>query len=111
MSSIARRWVSRQLEEPLFRAAYSLMANSVITAALGIAYWAVAARVVPSSDLGQDGALITAMITLSTICQLNLSNAVARFLPSTGAGASRRLALAYSSAPALHFSAGSCSWC
>ena len=42
MSSIARRWVSRQLEEPLFRAAYSLMANSVITAALGIAYWAVA---------------------------------------------------------------------
>ena len=54
MSSIARRWVSRQLEEPLFRAAYSLMANSVITAALGIAYWAVAARVVPSADLGED---------------------------------------------------------
>jgi O-antigen/teichoic acid export membrane protein len=95
MTSIARRWISRQLEEPLFRAAYSLMANSVITAALGIAYWAVAARVVPSGDLGEDGALITAMITLSTICQLNLSNAVARFLPSTGAGASRRLALAY----------------
>lgn len=95
MTSIARRWVSRQLEEPLFRAAYSLMANSVITAALGIAYWAVAARVVPSADLGEDGALITAMITLSTICQLNLSNAVARFLPSTGAGASRRLAIAY----------------
>jgi O-antigen/teichoic acid export membrane protein len=95
MGSVARRWISRQLDEPLFRAAYSLMANSVITAALGIAYWAVAARVVPSAALGEDGALITAMITLSTICQLNMSNAIARFLPSTGAASLRSLALAY----------------
>lgn len=95
MGSTVRRWISRQLEEPLFRAAYSLMANSVMTAALGIAYWALAARIVPSATVGEDGTLITAMITVSTICQLNLNNAIARFLPSTGVGASRFLALAY----------------
>lgn len=95
MDSVVRRWISSQVEEPLFRAAYSLMANSVLTAVLGIAYWALAARIVPSAAVGQDGTLITAMITVSTICQLNLNNAIARFLPSTGAGSSRALALSY----------------
>jgi len=95
MTSVLGRWISHQLEEPLLRGAYSLMINSVITAGLGVAFWALAARIVPTHTLGQDAALVTAMMTLSTICQMNLNNAIARFLPSASAGATRSLVLAY----------------
>lgn len=96
----------------LFRGAYSLMTSAAITAALGVVFWAVAARTFSTETLGQDAALITAMITLSTICQLNLGNALVRFLPPMREGAPRVLALAYllsaavSAVVALAFVAG-----
>lgn len=98
MTGIARpalRQLAGGWNEPLLRSAYSLMANTLITAILGVAFWAVAAQAFPSSTVGQDAALITAMITLSTICQLNLGNAVVRFLPPMRDGAGRALAVGY----------------
>jgi O-antigen/teichoic acid export membrane protein len=69
------------LAEPLIRSAYSLAATSVVTAVLGMAFWIVAARIYPSDAVGRDSALIAAMIQLSVLAQLNLSNTLIRFMP------------------------------
>jgi O-antigen/teichoic acid export membrane protein len=70
-----------QLSDPLMRGAYSLMANTILASVLGVAFWIVAARLFPTSEVGRDSALIAAMLTLSGICQLNMVNAIPRFLP------------------------------
>lgn len=70
-----------QLADPLMRGAYSLMANTIIASLLGVAFWIVAARLYPASQVGRDSALIAAMMTLSGIAQLNMANAIPRFLP------------------------------
>jgi O-antigen/teichoic acid export membrane protein len=76
-----RARLSREISQPLLRSAYSLVLNVALTSALGFAFWIAAARLFPSSTVGRDGALVSAMITFSTVCQLNLSAAVLRFLP------------------------------
>ena len=76
------------------RGAYSLMASTVVTSLLGVAFWIVAARLYPASDVGRDSALIAAMMALSGICQLNAANAIPRFLPQVRDPA-RALRLAY----------------
>lgn len=70
------------LRQPLFAGAYGLMASTVVTAVLGIAYWAVAARTFPAEEVGRDAVLISSMIALSSICQLNLFDGLVRFLPT-----------------------------
>jgi O-antigen/teichoic acid export membrane protein len=66
---------------PLLKSAYSLALNVILTSALGLGFWIMAARIFPSSTVGRDAALVSAMMTLSAICQLNLGDALARFLP------------------------------
>ncbi len=70
--------------DPLLRSAYSLTFSSALTAGLGMAFWVVAARLFEPAVVGADAALIAAMMELSVICQLNLGNALIRFLPSLG---------------------------
>lgn len=67
--------------DPLWRSAYSLMLNVALTSVLGFAFWILAARIFPASAVGRDSALVSAMITLSTVCQLNLGPGILRFLP------------------------------
>ena len=81
--------------DPLLRSAYSLMANTVVTAVLGFGFWIAAARLYPAEDVGRDSALIAGLIELSAICQLNMSNAVVRFLPRLRSGAARALRRSY----------------
>jgi hypothetical protein len=68
-----RSRLARDASDPLLRSAYSLMLNVVLTSALGFAFWVAATRMFSSSTVGRDSALLSAMLTLSTICQLNLS--------------------------------------
>jgi O-antigen/teichoic acid export membrane protein len=82
-------------EDPLFRSVHSLMLNAGVTAGLGVAFWVVAARLYEADAVGRDAALIAAMVELSTICQLNLTNALTRFLPSLEHGTARALLGAY----------------
>jgi O-antigen/teichoic acid export membrane protein len=84
-----------QAADPLLRSAYSLSLNVGLTAALGVAFWIVAARLYDANAVGRDAALVAAMVELSTICQLNLVNALTRFLPSLERGTARALAGAY----------------
>ncbi len=81
--------------DPLLRSAYSLMINTAVMAGLGVVFWVVAARIYDTETVGRDAALIAAMMELSTICQLNLVNAVTRFLPSLERGTARALLGAY----------------
>jgi len=80
VTSIRRR-LARDASEPLWRSAYSLMLNVAFTSVSGFAFWIAAARLFPSSVVGRDSALVAAMITLSTVCQLNLGSSILRFLP------------------------------
>ena len=81
--------------QPLLRSAYSLMASSAASAVLGMAFWVLAARMFSPATVGRDGALIAALVELSTLCQLNFDNAMVRFLPAVRTRASRVLASAY----------------
>jgi O-antigen/teichoic acid export membrane protein len=100
---MSSRRVSRRLTgrirgdtaDPLFRSVYSLVLNAGVTAGLGVAFWVVAARLYEADEVGRDAALIAGMVELSAISQLNLTNAVTRFLPSLEHGTARALLGAY----------------
>ncbi len=90
-----RSLFARHTSEPLLRSAYSLMLNVVMNSALGFVFWIVAARLFSSSTVGRDSALLASMLTLSTICQLNLSSAMLRFLPIVKLDLRRTVIAAY----------------
>ena len=94
------------MRDPLLRSAYSLGVNAAITAALGIAFWVVAARLYEPGAVGRDAALIAVMLELSTICQLNMANAITRFLPSLASGTARALLRAYGMSAAAALAGG-----
>jgi len=79
----------------LLRGAYSLVANTAVTSALGMGFWVAAARLYSSVDVGRDTVLISVMIELSTVCQLNMGNGIVRFLPDFGERSARALGSAY----------------
>lgn len=87
-------------EPALVRNAMRLMASTAAQALLGFAFWVVAARAFPAAVLGVDAALITTMMTLSIVGQLNLGNALLRFLPQLGGRAGAWIAGAYGTAVA-----------
>jgi O-antigen/teichoic acid export membrane protein len=101
-----RRDPSVRTADPLLRSAYSLVANAAVTAGLGVAFWVVAARLYDPVALGRDAALIAVMLELSTICQLNMVNAITRFLPSLERGTGWALVRAYAISGAAAFIVG-----
>jgi len=73
----------------------ALMAGTLAQAGLGLVFWVVAARAFPVRILGVDAALITTMTALALVGQLNLGNALVRFLPQRRERAGRWIAGAY----------------
>jgi len=100
-SSRAWRRLKAAWDDPLLRGAYSLMLNTVATSGLGLIFWIVAARTESSREVGLDSALIVSMMALSSICQLNLANAIPRFLPQAGPRAPRWVLSSYGAAVAV----------
>lgn len=88
-------WLRTTLDDPLYRSAFSLMTNTAMTSVLGVVFWVVAARLYSSSAVGRDSALISAMMAISVFCQLNLNNALARFLPVARSVPARMVASTY----------------
>ena len=70
---------------------YALVANTVGTSVIGAVYWAVAAHLYGPEELGRATALISALMLVGTLSQLNLSSTLMRFLPQMGAMSARRL--------------------
>lgn len=74
---------------------YALGANVIITSALGLVFWALAARFYPAKDVGTGAALISTLTTIGALSQLNLGNALNRFLPQSGLMAGRLILACY----------------
>ncbi|MGO8907177.1 MAG: hypothetical protein ACLQMH_16390 [Solirubrobacteraceae bacterium] len=64
--------------------AVSLMSATLATNALGLVFWAVVARVDGPRAVGGAFAEISALILLSTLAQLNLTQIFIRFVPGAG---------------------------
>jgi O-antigen/teichoic acid export membrane protein len=96
-------YLRAEVAHPLLRSAYSLMLNAALTSALGLGFWLAAARLYDPDELGRDAALIAVMVELSVICQLNVVNAITRFLPSLERHPGRALLAAYGASGALAF--------
>jgi O-antigen/teichoic acid export membrane protein len=85
----------QHLRNPLNSNVYALMINTIVSSMLGIAYWALAARLYSPVELGVGAAMVSTMTFLSNLSQLNLNGALARFLPAAGGQGSRLVGFAY----------------
>lgn len=85
----------QHLREPLNSNVYALMLNTIVSSLLGIAYWALAARLYSPAELGIGAAMVSTMTFLSNLSQLNLNGALARFLPAAGGQGVRVVGYAY----------------
>jgi O-antigen/teichoic acid export membrane protein len=85
----------------LLRGAYSMTANTAIASALGMGFWVAAARLYPRITIGRDTVLISVMMALSPVCQLNMGNGIIRFLPDLGGRSARGLGVVYGLAGAV----------
>jgi O-antigen/teichoic acid export membrane protein len=95
VSAVPRTAEPAQASRHLLRSAYSLLANTAITSALGMVFWVAAARLYTTVEVGRDTVLISVMIEISTVCQLNMGNGIARFLPNFGKRSARALGGVY----------------
>ena len=88
-------WLASRIALPLYRNAFALILSTVLTSVLGLVYWAIAARIYPTSDVGLGASLVSTMMFVSTASQLNLRSALFRYLPSAGSGAVRLVSISY----------------
>lgn len=80
---------------PLFRNGYALMLGSMITSALSVVYWTVAARYYEPEVVGLTSTLISAVTLFAGITTLSLPSALIRFTPTAGRITGRWILLAY----------------
>ncbi len=80
---------------PLYRNGYALVANTVVTAGLGAVYWVVAARFFSAEAVGINAAALSVMVLIANLSQLNLKNALNRFVPDAGDWTGRLIGGAY----------------
>jgi O-antigen/teichoic acid export membrane protein len=67
----------------------------MVSAGLGFVFWVLAARMLPQTEVGREGALVTALVALAGASQLNLAATLPRFLPQVRTGAARLVKLAF----------------
>ncbi len=80
---------------PLLRNGSALMANAVVTGALGLAYWLLAARHYDPANVGRASAAYSALNLIAGITALSLIGAMARFIPQSGSRTGRLVRLGY----------------
>lgn len=71
------------------------MLSNVMTSGLGLVYWILAARLYAPQFVGLASALISTMMFLSGVAQLNLRSALNRFVPVAGIDRARVIATGY----------------
>ncbi|MFI8460502.1 lipopolysaccharide biosynthesis protein [Kitasatospora sp. NPDC085464] len=81
--------------EPLLRNGHVLTASSLLTAAFGAVFWMLATRWYGSEFVGLSYAVLTAVVLISEIGQLDLADVLIRFLPAVGRGARSLLIRCY----------------
>ena len=96
--NIVKLKISRWIEYfniPLHRNGLALMFSLISTSALGIAYWAVAARNFSAEEVGINSAVLSAMMLLGGFSQFGLVNFLNRFLPKAGHATKRFIVFSY----------------
>jgi O-antigen/teichoic acid export membrane protein len=91
----------REFREPLYRNAYALMLNTAVNSGLGLLYWIVAAHVFSDDEVGRGNALVSLMLLVSALTQLNFGQALIRFLPRSGTASARLVGTSYGVSAAL----------
>lgn len=86
---------------PLYGNGYALVISSGVSSALGLAYWALAARLYSADAVGFNAATISAMMFLAGFAQLNLMSALMRFIPEAGRQAARFILITYAVSTAV----------
>ncbi|EOM75628.1 hypothetical protein DW322_18800 [Rhodococcus rhodnii] len=82
-----RRLDPRSLE---FNSA-ALVVAGLVNGALGLVFWAVAARLYPDAEVGRAGAVVNTAVMLATLANLSLGPMYERFLPEAGVLGRRRV--------------------
>src|SRR3954447_571318 len=77
------------------RSAAALVLNGGLTSGLGLVYWVLAFRLYPIADVGRNASLVSALVVLSAVSQVNYSRSLAFLLPAAGGGAGKVLLGAY----------------
>lgn len=88
-----RRALGAHFGAAVYRNAYALLISNAISSGLGFVFWAVAARTSPVSEVGINSALVSAMVLIANVAQLNMRSAYHRFLPTVGSSAVLRFVL------------------
>jgi O-antigen/teichoic acid export membrane protein len=83
------------LRAPLYLNGYALMLSAVAMSGLGFVFWVLAARMYAPAAVGASSALVSLLMFLAGIAQLNLRGALIRFLPLAGSAARRLILGAY----------------
>ncbi len=76
--AVRSRWQSLEFNST------ALMAAGLINSALGLVFWALAARFFVEAEVGRAGAVINTAVMLSTFANLSLGALYERFLPLAG---------------------------
>jgi hypothetical protein len=75
----------------VMRSAYAIALNGGVDAGLGVAYWVLATRLYAPATVGRNASLVAALLTFSSVAQLNYARSLSGLLPRSGRGASRLL--------------------
>lgn len=89
------RALRAEMDVPLYRNAYALMLNTVVNSGFGLLYWIFAARTFDADEVGRGSALVSLMMLMSVLTQLNFGQALIRFLPRGGMSSAALVRTAY----------------
>jgi O-antigen/teichoic acid export membrane protein len=73
--------IKKYYREPLYRNSLAIMLNSAFSSFFGLLFWIVAARTMPSTQIGLATAAISAATLVFTLSRLGLDTGLTRFLP------------------------------
>lgn len=71
----------------LFTNASWLGGSTLVNAAVGFAFWIVAARLLDAETVGVEGTVLNVIMLLAWLCQLGMQSTLPRFVPVAGPGA------------------------
>ncbi len=84
------------VEVPLVKASLSLMTGTIVTSALGLVFWILAAQLYEPADLGVSATAVYTMMMIADVACLGLRTGLVRFVPNAGLRTGRTIVWGYS---------------
>ncbi len=91
---------------PVVGSGLALMSGTMLTSALGLVFWVVAANLYDLADFGVASTSVYVMMILADMASLGLRSGLVRFLPRVNSGVTRMIGWAYGLAVASSCLAG-----